>query len=192
MDARASPPHSKATSLPLPGSQSEISTQLSEEGRCQHSTELALRPLFPNCCMPSPHGCCRGGLRPPVPGAEGGLGAGCPAGASLLQGLPCSGLLCEGTAKSHQHRRPEPPRPGASWHPQTPTWARSLGSVSDSCHNPVPQFPPSSSPTSPRSPMGLSLPTRPPAPASLSHRPLHLSAPLPLPKQPASGPLPQS
>lgn len=67
MDARASPPHSKATSLPLPGSQSEISTQLSEEGRCQHGTALALHPLLPPCCVLRPPGCYGGGPRPPVP-----------------------------------------------------------------------------------------------------------------------------
>lgn len=41
MDAEASPPHSKATSLPLPGSWSEISTELPEEGKCQHCASLA-------------------------------------------------------------------------------------------------------------------------------------------------------
>lgn len=70
MDARASPPHSKATSLPLPGSQSEISTQLSEEGRCQHGTALTLHPLLPPCCVLRPPGCYGGDPRPPVPWAR--------------------------------------------------------------------------------------------------------------------------
>lgn len=109
MDARASPPHSKATSLPLPGSRSEISIQLSEEGRCQRSTEIALHPLLPPCSMPRPPGYCGGGPSPPEPRAEGGRGAG-PMGASS-----CSGLHCLATATSHQcqwmpesQRRPGP------------------------------------------------------------------------------------
>lgn len=45
MDAEASPPHSKATSLLLPGSWSEISTELPEEGKCQHRASLALHSM---------------------------------------------------------------------------------------------------------------------------------------------------
>lgn len=96
-----SPPHSKATSLPLPGSRSEISIQLSEEGRCQRSTENAGHPLLPPFGMPRPPGYCGGGPRAPEPRAECGHGAGPLPGASL--GAPsCSGLHCLATATSHQ------------------------------------------------------------------------------------------
>lgn len=185
MDAQKSPPHSKATSLPLPGSQSEISNQLSEEGRCQHGTALALRLLLPSCCVPRPSEYWGGDAIATAPQAECGYGAGPLPRAFLLQGLSHSSLYYLGTATSHQHwwmlksqRCPSPVLHG------TPGDHGSLSLFAAT--TPCLSFP------------HLCLaqvfhgaqPGWPPDPPGLNHRPLHSSPSPPLCKQPALIPHP--
>lgn len=113
MDAQVSPPHSKATSLPLPGSRSEISTQLSAEGRCQHGTTLTLCSLLPPCCVLRHPGCCKQGLSPLYPGQRGLVEQ------DLCPEHPCC-MGCHGLASSTW--APPYPSNAKSQSPSTLAW----------------------------------------------------------------------
>lgn len=136
MDAEASPPHSKATSLPLPGSRSEISSELPEEGKCQHHTAPALRP-------PSP---------PPATTAQ-------PPARDHCQSVPTTGTLSPAAVTRTLPPPASATRPGtgAQWGRVIPhntarlpqLWGHKDCLDTAPARKPVPQFPPSPGPACP-------------------------------------------